>query len=275
MTSSHEALTAALNSALDTGIITLDSEGKVVSWNAGAARLLGWTEDEMRGQSVDRLFTDEDHQAGRFAAELADARNLGRGGQEGWRVRKDGERIWAIGETWRIRDDAQGGFVKTVRDRTDWKRADDALREETRIVTLLQRTGGALNRNTDLESLVQVVTDAAVELTRAEFGAFFYNVLNDAGESYMLYTLSGAPRSAFEKFPMPRNTAVFAPTFNGEGIVRSDDITKDPRYGKNAAAQRHAGGPSAGDQLLGGPGDIAHRRGPGRPVLRSFQHRGL
>ncbi len=50
----------------------------------------------------------------------------------------------------------------------------------------------------------------------------------------MLYTLSGVPIEAFSKFPMPRNTAVFAPTFNGDHIVRSDDITKDPRYGKNA-----------------------------------------
>ena len=49
----------------------------------------------------------------------------------------------------------------------------------------------------------------------------------------MLYTLSGVPIEAFSKFPMPRNTAVFAPTFNGDHIVRSD-ITKDPRYGKNA-----------------------------------------
>ena len=74
----------------------------------------------------------------------------------------------------------------------------------------------------------------------AEFGAFFYNVENEAGESYMLYTLSGAPRAAFAQFPMPRNTAVFAPTFNGEGIVRSDDITQDPRYGHNAPTQGHA-----------------------------------
>jgi signal transduction histidine kinase len=42
------------------------------------------------------------------------------------------------------------------------------------------------------------------------------------------------PREAFAGFPMPRNTAVFGPTFNGEGIVRSDDITADPRYGKSA-----------------------------------------
>jgi signal transduction histidine kinase len=88
---------------------------------------------------------------------------------------------------------------------------------------------------------VQIVTDAGVALSGAEFGAFFYNVTNDEGESYTLYTLSGAPAEAFSKFPMPRNTAVFSPTFSGESIVRSDDITQDPRYGKNAP---HHGMPS-------------------------------
>jgi signal transduction histidine kinase len=67
----------------------------------------------------------------------------------------------------------------------------------------------------------------------AEFGALFHNVVDERGESYMLYTLSGVAREAFANFPMPRNSAVFGPTFRGEGAVRSDDITKDPRYGKN------------------------------------------
>ena len=80
---------------------------------------------------------------------------------------------------------------------------------------------------------MQIVTDAATRLSGAAFGSFFYNVVDDKGESYTLYTLSGAPREAFAEFPMPRNTAVFAPTFNGEGIVRSPDITQDPRFGKN------------------------------------------
>ncbi len=81
---------------------------------------------------------------------------------------------------------------------------------------------------------MQIVTDAGVELTGAQFGAFFYNVLAADGGSYMLYSLSGVPRSAFENFPMPRNTAVFEPTFKGTGVMRSDDILQDPRYGKNA-----------------------------------------
>jgi GAF domain-containing protein len=59
-------------------------------------------------------------------------------------------------------------------------------------------------------------------------------VLSETGESYTLYTISGVPRENFSKFPMPRNTHVFEPTFHGTGTVRSDDITKDPRYGQLA-----------------------------------------
>ncbi len=95
----------------------------------------------------------------------------------------------------------------------------------------LNRTGAALAAELSLERLVQTVTDAAVELIRAQFGAFFYNVIDEHGEAYTLHSLSGAPREAFANFPMPRNTAVFEPTFRGEGSVRSDDILADPRYG--------------------------------------------
>jgi signal transduction histidine kinase len=81
--------------------------------------------------------------------------------------------------------------------------------------------------------VVQAVTDAGTELTTAAFGAFFYNVTEDTGDSFELYTISGVAREAFSQFPTPRNTAVFEPTFRGAGPVRSADITKDPRYGHN------------------------------------------
>ncbi|HEU4922482.1 MAG TPA: PAS domain S-box protein [Burkholderiales bacterium] len=98
----------------------------------------------------------------------------------------------------------------------------------------LNRIGRTLTAELDLERLVQAVTDAATEVAGAQFGAFFYNQKNEAGESYMLYALSGVARDLFAGFPMPRNTAVFAPTFAGEAIVRSADITSDPRYGRSA-----------------------------------------
>ena len=225
-----------VNSATDTAIITTDPDGKVTSWNEGARRLLGWQELEMLGQSLERLFTDEDRQNGTLAREFRDAADNGRGGgEEGWRVRKDGARLWATGEITPILGEGGDiiGYVKILRDRTQRREAEESLRDERRALEILNRAGSALALENDLQRVVQIVTDAGVELSGAEFGAFFYNVTNDNGESYMLYTLSGAPFEAFSKFPMPRNTAIFAPTFNGEGILRSDDITKDPRYGRN------------------------------------------
>jgi len=98
----------------------------------------------------------------------------------------------------------------------------------------LNQIAQTISGDVGLERIVQTVTDAATELSGAKFGAFFYNVINKVGEAYLLYALSGAPREAFEKFGMPRNTAVFEPTFRGIAIVRSVDIRTDPRFAKNA-----------------------------------------
>ncbi len=108
------------------------------------------------------------------------------------------------------------------------------LRGEAAVLDALHSTGRQLTAQLDIDPLVQDATDAATKATGAAFGAFFYNLVDELGESYTLYTISGVPRAAFARFPMPRNTAVFAPTFDGEGTVRSPDITKDERFGKNA-----------------------------------------
>lgn len=84
------------------------------------------------------------------------------------------------------------------------------------------------------EKIVQAVTDEATELTGAQFGAFFYNVRNESGESYTLYSIAGVPREHFDQFPLPRATHLFEPTFRGEKAIRSGDIQADPRYGKMA-----------------------------------------
>jgi PAS domain S-box-containing protein len=108
------------------------------------------------------------------------------------------------------------------------------VREEARILEILNRTGVALSAELDLERLVQTVTDAGVEIAGAESGAFFSNVLNEEGEAYALFTLSGPQREAFAGFPIPRITAAFEPTLRGAGPIRSNDITTDPRYGMSA-----------------------------------------
>jgi PAS domain S-box-containing protein len=148
---------------------------------------------------------------------------------------RSGEYRWVLGRAQPVRDPS-GEIVRwygSCTDIHDLKSAEDALRAESEALEILNATANRVSAELDTGALVQTVVDAGCELTGAQFGAFFYNVLDERGESYMLYAISGVDRSAFSKFPMPRNTAVFAPTFGGEGVVRSDDITADRRYGHN------------------------------------------
>ncbi len=121
-------------------------------------------------------------------------------------------------------------MAHAVEQELDRARAEaEAARSELEAINSI---GTALASQLDIEKIVQTVTDAATKVTGAQFGAFFYNVVDKQGEKLTLYTLSGAPREAFEGFGHPRPTPIFAPTFYGTAIVRSDDITKDPRYGQ-------------------------------------------
>jgi PAS domain S-box-containing protein len=122
----------------------------------------------------------------------------------------------------------------TILDISGRKAAERAMLEQRHRLETLNRIAKTISSDLELGHVVQTVTDAATELSGAKFGAFFYNVLDEQGERYLLYSLSGAPRAAFEKFGLPRNTAMFEPTFRGTGVVRSDDIRADPRYGRNA-----------------------------------------
>ncbi|MGI8884266.1 MAG: ATP-binding protein, partial [Pyrinomonadaceae bacterium] len=108
--------------------------------------------------------------------------------------------------------------------------AERAYRDENE--TLL-RIGQIISAELDLQKIVQAVTDAATEITGAQFGAFFYNVLDEDGSQMLLYTLSGASVEAFSKFPNPRATQLFGPTFRGEGTIRVGNIKRDLRYGEN------------------------------------------
>ncbi len=124
------------------------------------------------------------------------------------------------------------GRVWTFRDVTDRKRAEDALREETHTLELLNRAGAAFAANLDLQSLMQSVTDAATQISGARYGAFFHNSRDEHGDAYMLHTLAGADRAAFTSLGHPRATPLFGPTFRGEAPIRCGDVTEDPRYGK-------------------------------------------
>jgi len=111
------------------------------------------------------------------------------------------------------------------------QQAREDLDHAMRRVDLMHSIGRSVLRRLEIDEIVGMVIEAAVELTPAAFGAFFYNVEDEEGQKYGLYRVAGVDPSAFESFDMPRNTAVFAPTFAGERVVRSDDITAEPTFG--------------------------------------------
>lgn len=135
-------------------------------------------------------------------------------------------RQWTDEETWLIED-----VARRTRDAVKRTRAEENLREETRILELLNQTGKIVSSTLDMQNLLQSITDTATQISGAQFGAFFYTANDEQGRAYMLYTLSGASREAFDKFGHPRSTPLFDPTFGGQA-VRCDDVLADPRYGK-------------------------------------------
>lgn len=131
-------------------------------------------------------------------------------------------------------DDRTVGRVWSFRDITQWRRTEEALRDETRLLEITNRTGAMVASTLDLPSLVQTVTDAATQLSGAAFGAFIHNENDASGDAYMPYTLSGVPREAFEHFAHSRASPLFSPTFGGETVIRCDDVLTDERYKKIA-----------------------------------------
>lgn len=150
-----------IENAQEYAIFNLDAGGRITSWNRGAQRVFGYAADEAIGKRAAMIFTEEDRKAGAPEREIATAVQNGRAADERWHVRKDGSRFWASGAMEAIRDpndpdDHLRGFTKILRDNTERKRAEEALR--------------SLNEQLEqrVEERTQEVRQLATTLTMAE-----------------------------------------------------------------------------------------------------------
>lgn len=116
---------AIFDSASEMAIVVTDAAGKVTDWNVGAERILGWNAEEMRGQTIERIFTPEDRATGRAREEMALVLDEGHAEDMRWHLRKDGGRFYAVGDMTSLRglDGTHQGFVKAFSDRTQERNA--------------------------------------------------------------------------------------------------------------------------------------------------------
>src|SRR5690242_5389792 len=120
-----------VEAVVDYAIFQLDTDGRIATWNGGAERIKGYTADEAIGRHFSMFYTEEDRAAGVPANALATASTVDSFEAEGWRVRKDGSRFWALVVIDAIRDDDGRlvGFAKVTRDITERYEAQRELRE--------------------------------------------------------------------------------------------------------------------------------------------------
>jgi PAS domain S-box-containing protein len=165
---SEERLRLLLESAKDYAIITLDLNGQVASWNAGAERIKGYKAAEIIGQHFSCFYPIEDVRQGKPERELEIVRAEERIEDEGWRVRKDGSRLWANVIISAMRDQ-QGrlmGYSKITRDLTERKR-EEALRDgESHILEMIAR-----------DAPLEEILENLVLLIEAEFEGLLCSVL--------------------------------------------------------------------------------------------------
>jgi PAS domain S-box-containing protein len=212
-----------------------EQDGNMVWYNQRWYDYTGTTPEQMSGDGWQRVYAPDCIAA--MQSHWEQSRRNGTPFELEIPIRSaDGEFRWFLVRANPVHG-ADGGVLRWFGTSTDVdqvKRAQEALRDETAVLELLNRTGMMLASQRDLQPLLQEVTDAATNLSGARFGAFFYHTTDSAGEALTLHTLStGAPPS-FSQFGQPRATALFGPGLRGEGTIRCDDVQQDPRYGHNS-----------------------------------------
>lgn len=155
-----------VRSVREYAIFMLDPEGRILTWNEGAARINGYSEREVLGRPFSIFFPDDMVRSAFPAIELDRARECGQIENEGWRIRKDGSRFWASAVITALRsaDGALVGFAKVTRDLTERRNAEEQAR---RLAAEQAARIAADQRRDELEELNTRLREQSAQLRTA------------------------------------------------------------------------------------------------------------
>jgi len=163
---SEERFRLLVEGVHDYAIFMLDPSGHIVSWNAGAQRIKGYTAAEILGKHFSIFYPNEVVNAGWPAEELRRAVKDGHFEDEGWRLRKDGSRFWANVTITALYDETgrHRGFAKIARDLTDKRRITSLEDEGRRITNFLAMLGHELrNPLAPISNALSIIEMSGVE----------------------------------------------------------------------------------------------------------------
>jgi len=231
-------------SSIGDAVITTDVDGKVTFLNPVAERMTAWSSAEAAGQPLEHVFHLVNEQTREPAPNpvrvvLRDGNIVGLANHTAL-IGKDGKET-PIDDTAAPIRNASGrllGAVMVFHDVTVRRQAEAALREETRILELLNEAGVGLGAELNLPRLLQNLTDAAGKLSGATVAAFCYNEDGAAAKSSCLYAPSDLAREAFSEVGLPGGGPAIDPTFRGERVLRLADIAQEPEYARQTPSGR-------------------------------------
>lgn len=180
---SEDNLRRLVGQVRDYAIVNLDPTGHVASWNIGAERITGYTEDEMLGAHVSVFYLQEDVAAGRPQQMLDRAVAAGTAEAEGWRVRKDGELYWANVVVSPLYDDEGKlrGFANVTRDASERRRAELALQRQAELLELLGSVATASNLADNVEEALEATLAAFCRHDDWQLGHAYVTDAGDPG----------------------------------------------------------------------------------------------
>jgi PAS domain S-box-containing protein len=228
LTRSLALVRSTLESTAD-AIVVADRTGTIIDYNEKYVRMWHHDAGTLRGRDHHELVREmSEHFENRAAFLERVASIYAADEQESYDVLRipDGRVVERFSRPLFV-DGGIAGRVWSFHDISEKVRIQESLSEQTHVLEVLNQTGIAVAAELDAKSSVQTVTDAAREVTGAQFAAFLHHTTNERADSFSLRTLSAAT-----DFPLPRGAPIFEATFRGQRILRVADVLEHPVYGQ-------------------------------------------